>query len=108
MHPVLASYRRLVVYLLAWAPVVALLAYVTPQTPGAAWAGFASVLAPVCALFAFVCLSPWPICRVWPLSPGNLEAMAATWVAAAAVAGLILMGSAWLAEYFLQPAVRLR
>ena len=71
MHPVLASYRRLTAYLLAWGPVLALLAYGAPQTPGAAWAGFASVLAPVCALFAFVCLSPWPICRSWPLSPGQ-------------------------------------
>jgi len=108
MHPVLASYRRLVIYLLAWTPVAALLAYVTPQTPGAAWVVLASVLAPVCALFAFVCLSPWPICRAWPLMPGNLEGLAATWIAAAAVAGLILMGAAWLAEYFLQPAVLLR
>lgn len=108
MHPLLASSRRLAVYLLAWAPVLALLAYVTPQTPGAAWAGVAGVLAPACALFAFICLSPWPICRAWPLRPGNLESMAAMWAAAAAIAGLILAGAAWTAAYFLQPPAPLR
>ncbi|HTX40125.1 MAG TPA: histidine kinase [Bryobacteraceae bacterium] len=108
MHPLLASSRRLIAYLLAWAPIVALLAWLAPETPGAAWAGFASVLAPVCVLYAFVCLSPWPICRAWPLDSPNREGLAATWIGAAVVAGLILMGAAALAEYFLHPAVRLR
>lgn len=108
MHPLLASYRRLTAYLLAWAPIVALLAYETPERPGASWAVFAGVLAPVCFLYAFVCLSPWPICRAWPLTTANMEGLAATWVAAAAVAGLILTGGARLAEFFLHPAVRLR
>lgn len=108
MHPLLASYRRLTGYLAAWGPILALLAYLTPEQPGADWAGFAGVLAPVCVLYAFMCLSPWPICRAWPLSTGNLEGLAATWIAAAAIAGLILTGAARLAEYFLRPAVHLR
>src|SRR5580698_338859 len=108
MHPLLASSRRLMAYLLAWAPIVAFLAWLAPTTPGAIWAGFASVLTPACVLFAFVCLSPWPICRAWPLDTANVEGLAMTWAGAAAVAGLILMGAAWVAEYFLLPAVRLR
>jgi len=108
MHPLLASYRRSIAYLLAWGPLLALLAYVTPETPGAAWASVAGALAPVCAVYAFVCLSPWPVCRAWPLRLGNLEGLAGTWLAAAAIAGLILTGAARLAEDFLQPGVRLR
>jgi len=108
MHPLLASSRRLIAYLLAWAPVVALLAWLTPVTPGAGWAGFAGVLAPVCALYAFVCLSPWPICRAWPLDTNNIEGLVATWIGAAAAAGVILTGAARLAEYLLRPVVPLR
>jgi len=108
MHPLLASSRRLLAYLLAWGPMVALLAWLAPETPGAAWAGFAGVLVPVCVLYAFVCLSPWPICRAWPLRTDHLEGLIATWIGAAMTAGLILMGAAYLAEYLLRPAVRLR
>jgi two-component system, LytTR family, sensor histidine kinase AlgZ len=108
MHPLLASSRRLALYLLAWGPIVAGLAWLTPETPGAGWAGFAGVLAPVCALYAFVCLSPWPICRAWPLDTDHLEGLVVTWIGAAATAGLILMGAAFVAEYFLHPSVRLR
>ncbi len=108
MHPLLASSRRLMAYLLAWVPLVALLAWLAPETPGAGWPLLAGVLAPVCGLYAFVCLSPWPICRAWPLYTGNLEGLAATWIGAAVVAGLLLMGTARLAEYLLLPALRLR
>ena len=108
MHPLLASSRRLIAYLAAWGPMVALLAWLTPETPGAAWAPLAGVLAPAGVLFAFVCLSPWPICRAWRLDTKNLEGLVATWLGAAAVAGLILAGAARLAQYYLYPAVRLR
>jgi LytS/YehU family sensor histidine kinase len=39
---------------------------------------------------------------------GHVEGLVGTWIAAAAIAGLILTGAARLAEYFLHPAVRLR
>ena len=108
MHPLLASSRRLVAYLVAWTPILAVLAWLAPEKPGALWASFAGVLAPAIVLYAFVCLSPWPICRAWRIESASLEGLLATWLSAAAVAGLILAGSAWVAEYFLHPAVPLR
>jgi hypothetical protein len=99
MHPLLASYRRLIAYLLVWAPILVLLAWLTPETPGRHWPAAVALLAPVCVLYAFFCLSPWPICRAWPLRPGNLEGLVATWIAASAIGGLILAAAARLAQY---------
>jgi signal transduction histidine kinase len=101
MHPILASSRRLALYLLAWIPLLALLVYVGWAAAGMSWQDAAAVLAPACLLFAFVCLSPWYICRAQgaplPLDAAAASRLAATWLAAGAVGGLLLAGSAWLA-----------
>jgi len=106
MHPLLASYRRLIAYLLVWAPILVLLAWLTPETPGRHWPAAVALLAPVCVLYAFFCLSPWPICRAWPLRPGNLEGLVATWIAASAIGGLIL-AAAGLKQFGTEAAGRL-
>jgi hypothetical protein len=62
---------------------------------GASWTQNTAVLAPACFLFAFACLSPWPICRVRPLCLANAAMLAATWAAAAAAASAMFTGAAW-------------
>jgi len=69
MHPILASPRRLLLYLLSWTPLLALLVAVTWQSSSATWQQAAAALGPACALFAFVCLSPFYICRSRPSVP---------------------------------------
>ena len=71
MHPILASRRRLLLYLLAWIPILALLAFVTRAATSVTWRDAIAVLAPACLVYAFVCLSPWYICRARPLRPAN-------------------------------------
>ena len=105
MHPLLVRSRRLVVYLLAWIPIVALLAYIAWAAGGLSWKDAAEVLAPACGVFAFVCLSPWYVCRTRPLRPSNFASLAFAHAAAAGAAGLILAGAVWLAAYLLATPV---
>ena len=62
MHPLLASRKRLVLYLLAWTPILALLVYMS-HAAGARALDAVAVFEPALIAFAFICLSPWPICR---------------------------------------------
>jgi hypothetical protein len=104
MHPILASRRRLFLYLGAWAPILALLVYVSWMAGGTTWWGAAEVLAPACALFAFACLSPWYIARTRPLRLSNLTELIFTWGAAATAGSLLLVGGVWLASATLRQA----
>ncbi len=94
MHPILASPRRLLLYLLAWAAILALVATVTWQSSDATWLAAAAALAPACALAAFVCLSPFYICRGLPLGPSSIRDLLAAFGGAAAVGGLVFAWSA--------------
>ena len=101
MHPILASRRRLFAYLVAWIPILALLVYATRASGGPSWQDAAAVLAPACLVYAFVCLSPWYICRTLPLRLSGMSYLLATWTAAAMVVSLVLLGGAWLVAYLI-------
>ena len=64
-------------------------------TSGGTLAQNTAVLAPACLVFAFACLSPWPICRVRPLRPSDTVTLAVTWTGAAAASAAMLTGAAW-------------
>ncbi len=107
MHPILASGRRLILYALAWIPLAALLVYVTWAAGGVAWRDAAAALAPACLVYAFVCLSPWYICRTQPLEFARVPGLLTTFGAAAVAGGLLMAGAARLAESLLgRPAGR--
>ena len=67
MHPILAKPARILLYLAGWLPILALLDYLLWSSGSAYWLDNVALLAPACLFFAFVCLSPWTICRVRPL-----------------------------------------
>ena len=96
MHPILESPRRTFLYLAAWSPIVALLAYVLWASGGMTWRDAAAVLAPACLVYAFACLSPWYICVTQPLRFSNLQGLAMTFGGAAVACSLVLVGGAWL------------
>jgi LytS/YehU family sensor histidine kinase len=56
----------------------------------------AAVLAPACAVLAFACLSPWPLCRVRPLRLSAAGSLAFTWAGAAAAASSTFTAAVWL------------
>ena len=95
MHPLLATRGRILLYLACWVPVLALLAYLMRASGGASWVQNAAVRAPACFLFAFACLSPWPMCRVRPLSLAGAPMLTVTWAAAAGAASATFTGAAW-------------
>src|ERR1043165_5584074 len=97
MHPILERPIRLVLYLAAWAPVLALLAYTARPAGDSSWARSAALLAPGCAVFAFTWLSPRYLCRGVPRRFSDAMRLALTWTAASLAGGGVLTGPAWLA-----------
>src|SRR5260370_2286258 len=95
MHPILATRWRTLLYLAGWVPRMALLESLMWASGGASWVQNTAVLAPACFLFAFACLSPWPMCRVRPLRLADAATLAVTWTAAAAAAAATFTGAAW-------------
>jgi two-component system, LytTR family, sensor histidine kinase AlgZ len=95
MHPLLAR-RRLLLYLLAWTPVLALLVGITWASGPLSVVDAASILTPAGLIYAFVCLSPWYICRTRPLSVARVTSLISTWTVAAAAGSLVLVGCAWV------------
>ncbi|MCU1237861.1 MAG: signal transduction histidine kinase, LytS, partial [Candidatus Solibacter sp.] len=95
MHPIFAARVRVLLYLAGWIPVLALLSFVLRSSGGITWLDAAAVLAPAVLIFAFACLSPWPICRVRPLRIANIVPLIATWAGAAATSAGIFVTAAW-------------
>ncbi len=89
MHPIVASTTRIMLYLLAWLPVTGLLAFLLHVTGGISLGESAVLTGPLCLFYAFVCLSPWYLCRVLPLGAGQIASILWSHIAAGAVAGLL-------------------
>jgi LytS/YehU family sensor histidine kinase len=95
MHPLLETRRRVLLYLLAWTPVLALLVNVS-HAAGARMLDAVGVFAPAVVVFAFICLSPWPICRAKPMRMSAVPGILVTFTVAASVGSLALLGTAAL------------
>jgi two-component system sensor histidine kinase AlgZ len=100
MHPILATGRRLLLYLLAWTPVLILLVYVS-HAAGAPVLDATGVFAPALMVFAFICLSPWQIGRVRPLGVAAAPGLLVTFSAAGIAGSLALVGTAVIMAYAL-------
>jgi two-component system sensor histidine kinase AlgZ len=101
MHPILASGRRVLLYVSAWVLILALLAAILWASGGVDWQTAVGGLAPACLLFAFICLTPWYLCRVLPLRLPQ-RAVAPS-LGAAAAGSAVFAGTAWLASPVLAP-----
>ncbi|HUA19023.1 MAG TPA: histidine kinase [Bryobacteraceae bacterium] len=89
MHPLLATRGRVTLYLLAWLPFGALLAYLLVMTGGLDWLPAAAISLPLALFYALLCLGPWYMCRVLPLAPSQVPKLLGNHLAAAIVAALI-------------------
>ena len=87
MHPVLAEKRRLRLYLFAWLPMAALVGRVLVLSGGMGWTEAAAFVLPSTAVYSFVCLSAWYLCRIFPVSDATALRVGATHLAAAVTAG---------------------
>jgi signal transduction histidine kinase len=96
MHPIFQRRLRVALYLAAWIPVLALVAYASRANPATSWPQAMALLTPAMAIFAFACLSAWYVCRVQPLRLSEVTGLAMTWASASLAAGALLAGIAWL------------
>src|ERR1700728_2842289 len=88
MHPLIAGQGRFSLYLLAWAPLAMLLAYLLVMMGGLAWLGGVTLSLPLTLLYALICLAPWYMCRALPLGSTSILKILEYHSAAAAVAAL--------------------
>jgi two-component system sensor histidine kinase AlgZ len=86
MHPILSQIRRLALYLLAWIPLAALVAYLMRALAGLTWQEAVAMSLPLCFFYAFVCLSAWYPCRATPFDSSSVGRLAEVHVIGAAIA----------------------
>jgi two-component system sensor histidine kinase AlgZ len=66
MHP-LFTRNRFGLYLLAWIPLAAILIFLTTSGGTLGWLESAAIVIPLCAVYAFVCLSAWYTAKSAPI-----------------------------------------
>jgi two-component system sensor histidine kinase AlgZ len=86
MHPILSKRAHLGLYLLSWIPIGLALVY-WPVATGHlnGWESLAVVFPPL-IIYAFLCLSPWYLCQIFPLGRTAGHRLIVNHTAAAAVA----------------------
>jgi two-component system sensor histidine kinase AlgZ len=94
MHPVFAKRTTLLLYLAAWIPSGAMLAFVLILSTPINWTEGAVIIAPVTVLLALVCLSPWYSCRYLPLRSTPVWKLLTNHVLAAVVLGGVILFTA--------------
>lgn len=67
MHPIFQSWKIFLLYLAVWVPLGAILGLLVSAVGLLNAAETAAVIIPVTIVLAFVCLSPWYMCRALPL-----------------------------------------
>jgi two-component system sensor histidine kinase AlgZ len=92
MHPLLADWRRLFAYLAAWELLAVLLAILLRLTGDFSWPEALAMALPLDALYSFICLGAFWVCRAAPLQRSGLLRVAGTQVAASFIcAGVYLL-----------------
>jgi two-component system sensor histidine kinase AlgZ len=94
MHPILQSWTRFVTWMAAWIPVGAILVLIVHLSGHLTYLEATAVMAPAVLVFAFVCLSPYYVCRSLPLRSAAPFKLFANHLAAAVVlsSGVMLIG----------------
>jgi two-component system, LytTR family, sensor histidine kinase AlgZ len=94
MHPILQNWRRFLTWMAAWIPVGAILVLVVHLSGRLTYLEATAVMAPAVLVFAFVCLSPYYVCRSLPLRSAPRYKLVANHLAAAVVlsSGVMLIG----------------
>jgi two-component system, LytTR family, sensor histidine kinase AlgZ len=107
VHPILIDPRRLGLYLLGWVPIVALLTLGLGRSAAPLTA--VAVFAPLGFVYAFIGLSAWYVCRVFPIDRGPVwRSLIALVIAAVVASGVwIAVGDMWISLVdSMMPALR--
>ena len=101
MHPLLTPISRLGLYLLAWAPLTAILIYVMAWPGGLGWWNATFLVIPLCLVYEFVCLSAWYSCKATPIGKTPATRVFLTHTVAALILSLLWVQAARLIAYLL-------
>jgi hypothetical protein len=98
VHPILVRAGRLALYLVSWLALCVLVAGIFTRF-GLDWTEALALLAPLCLVYAFVCLSAWYVSRAVPLTPSGVARVLVSSVLASAFASGLWLGlaHAWIA-----------
>ncbi len=101
MHPLLTPINRLGLYLLAWAPLTAILIYVMAGPGGLGWLDATFLIVPLCLIYEGVCLSAWYSCKGAPIRSTPAKRLFLTHTLAAAILSILWVQAAKLIAYLL-------
>ncbi|MBZ5635505.1 MAG: histidine kinase [Acidobacteriia bacterium] len=96
MHPIFRNTTSLGAYLALWTILAALLAALIRIPGDLIWSQALSVAVPLCLFYAFVCLTPWYLCRAFPLGTAGVARLLVNHLGAAILACALWIGLARL------------
>ncbi len=96
MHPIFRNTTSLGAYLALWTVLAGLLAALMRIPGDLEWSQALSVAVPLCLFYAFVCLTPWYLCRAFPLGTAGVPKLLVNHLGAAILACALWIGLARL------------
>jgi two-component system, LytTR family, sensor histidine kinase AlgZ len=102
VHPILANRTRTLLYTAAWIPVAALLTQILERGSSMKWGDAATVVFPLCLLYAFVCQASWYLCSAIPLRNSEAVRLITSHSTAAVVSTLAWTGVGWVWAWILE------
>jgi len=100
MHPLLTR-DRFGPYLLAWVPLAAILVVLTASGGARSWLEACIIVIPLCAVYAFVCLSAWYTAKSAPLQAENALRLILRHFLAAGIVSFLWVGFASVLTFLL-------
>jgi two-component system sensor histidine kinase AlgZ len=101
MHPIFRNTTSLGAYMALWTILAALMAALMRIPADLAWSQALSVAVPLCMFYAFVCLTPWYLCRAFPLGSARVGRLLVNQLGAAILACALWIGLARLLAFAL-------
>jgi hypothetical protein len=96
MHPIFRNTTSLGAYLALWTVLAGLLSALMRLQGDSSWSQALSVAVPLCLFYAFVCLTPWYLCRAFPLGTAGITRLLLNHLGAAILACALWIGLARL------------
>jgi hypothetical protein len=96
VHPILANRSRTFLYIGAWLPIAALLAYELSRGGAMEWGDAALLAFPMCLVYAFICQASWYLCYAAPLRQTDGVRLVATHLTAAGLSAAAWAGAGWI------------
>jgi hypothetical protein len=99
MHPIFQSKGSAAAYVLLWVVLDLLLAALMRLPGDLSWREALLLASPLCVFYAFVCLTPWYVCRALPLGSTGGMRLVVQHLGAAVLAGGLWIGIVRISGY---------